>query len=40
MEWKGRYTGDEESGNPAGDCIYAKLISNGYAGPVLSSFDG
>ena len=38
VEEDGRYTVNEESGGPAEDCIYAELISDGYTGPVLSSF--
>ena len=30
----------EESGEPVADCIYAKLVSNGYSGSVLSSVGG
>lgn len=35
----GFFVANEESGVPGEDCIYAKLISNGYPGSVLSSVD-
>ena len=39
-ETQGRFESDPESGEPLGNCVYARLIHLGYTSQLLASADG